>query len=1255
MSNTPMIDFSKIKKAGIVTLAFALLAIAADQIYFSNLEWRYRTARLKNAIEFREAKANQLISATEARLSSGRINAVLLKEGINSAASRDDILLLVYNKRKISYWSDNSVSFQPVYSDSLATKKLVFISNEWFIPVCRKSLDFDIVALIGIGKSYSIQNDLLKTGFLSDFKLPDETGMSFDEKSSPFHIKTRDGRFNFAILFPDPKPNTFFIVFPVFLWIGFFVSLILLINRISGWLFKSGKYLRSLLVSFLSLLIIYILFTITGDPVSINSTRLFSAFVFSSGPSIPSVGHLMLISILLLDFAFIFFRYISRRDFTYLKPERILVFATSLLLVSFTAFIIINALFKTLIIDSSVNFEVYKILDINLISVIGIVSVLLLLSIPVVVFICAFRILKSHTAGNVFFLMLVSSSVLIIAIFIGIPVSIVGVFFIFGVAAVVWLWVKSSITLFNALVLFSGIAGLYMTSNIIKFSNKREDEAMKVMAVSIANDNDLVAESLLLDLWPRLEADTTLRRLMKKSLFTETDYAAIDKYLAENYFNGYWDSYDYQRIICFDDSPLQLPLQSSYATNCFLFFDEKIKDRGSQITGTGFYFINYNLGRASYLTRLYYDVTSSKSPGYVFPFITTGLFIELTSNIETYQPGYPELLIDNSKQRYSKLKGISYAKYSGGTLILRSGDYQYENRLFKTDFKESEYQVISKDRYKHLLYNRGDMTVVVSKVDVTLFDRFITFAYLFISTLLLVFLVVVLFREKHLDVFHIDTFRRKLQLAFASVLLIVFAIVISAALLLSITKYTDNHSKLISEKLKSVALAIEFEMNQNINPVTDWSPADFPTLNTLLVSLSNIFLSDINLYSPSGELIATSRPEIFKKQLEGIRLNTDAYKELMVNRRMEFIHEEQIGNLKYLSAYMPLYSNNERVNLLGYVNLPYFTMQDLLAGEISTLVVSVINFTFLFMMLMMWIAVFISDRLTSPLQLLQRAMGSVELGKKSDHLHYKSKDEVGDMVRQYNSMIDELDESAKKLARSEREMAWREMARQIAHEIKNPLTPMKLNVQQLLRWWKDDAPDFNDRLEKFTNNQIECIDNLSSIATAFSNFARLPVADPSETDLLAQMKNSIELFSQTEGVKIILDSGNLSKVVLMADREHLNGIFSNLIKNAIQAIPTGKFGIIRITISASFDKTLITFRDNGTGISEEFKPKMFTPNFTTKSSGMGLGLSIVKRYVESAGGVIWFDSYPDKGTTFFIELPLLYTVEKLNGKGSVEK
>ena len=243
-------------------------------------------------------------------------------------------------------------------------------------------------------------------------------------------------------------------------------------------------------------------------------------------------------------------------------------------------------------------------------------------------------------------------------------------------------------------------------------------------------------------------------------------------------------------------------------------------------------------------------------------------------------------------------------------------------------------------------------------------------------------------------------------------------------------------------------------------------------------------------------------------------------------------------------------------------------------------------------------------------------------------------------------MVDEIEESTHKLANSEREYAWREMAKQIAHEIKNPLTPMKLNVQQLFKSWNDKVPGFDKMLERFTKNQIEYIDNLSSIASAFSAFAKMPVTNPVEVNLPDQVKISLELFKDTDNIVFQVHWPHESKVIVYADKEHLNGVFSNLIKNGIQSIPPGRDGLIKVNMEVIGDKVVIAISDNGTGIPEDLQKKLFTPNFTTKSSGMGLGLSIVKKYVESANGRIWFKSEADKGTTFYVELPLKYTVEK---------
>jgi nitrogen fixation/metabolism regulation signal transduction histidine kinase len=280
--------------------------------------------------------------------------------------------------------------------------------------------------------------------------------------------------------------------------------------------------------------------------------------------------------------------------------------------------------------------------------------------------------------------------------------------------------------------------------------------------------------------------------------------------------------------------------------------------------------------------------------------------------------------------------------------------------------------------------------------------------------------------------------------------------------------------------------------------------------------------------------------------------------------------------------------------------------------------------------------------------MLGEGLASVGVGKKSEHLYYKGSDEIGELVKQYNRMVDEIEESTHKLANSEREYAWREMAKQIAHEIKNPLTPMKLNVQQLLKSWNDNVPEFDKMLERFTKNQIEYIGNLSSIASAFSSFAKMPGNNPGEINLLDQIRTTLELFKNTGNITFEVHWPHESKVIIYADKEHLNGVFSNLIKNGIQSIPPGKDGLIKVDLDIQSDKVIISISDNGTGVPEDLWKKLFTPNFTTKSSGMGLGLSIAKRYIENANGRIWFESKIDKGSIFFVELPLMFTVEKLS-------
>jgi len=242
-------------------------------------------------------------------------------------------------------------------------------------------------------------------------------------------------------------------------------------------------------------------------------------------------------------------------------------------------------------------------------------------------------------------------------------------------------------------------------------------------------------------------------------------------------------------------------------------------------------------------------------------------------------------------------------------------------------------------------------------------------------------------------------------------------------------------------------------------------------------------------------------------------------------------------------------------------------------------------------------------------------------------------------------MVDELARSVELLAKSEKESAWREMAKQIAHEIKNPLTPMRLSVQQLKRSWRDKDPNWEENFSKFTKTLIEQIDSLSSIATAFSDFAKMPKTENQEVDILTIVNNTVELFANTERINFKTEMHGYERVCVFADKKQLIRVFSNLFKNAIQSIPDNRNGLIKIDVLKGKNRVTVKVMDNGAGIPEELGDKLFMPNFTTKSSGMGMGLAIVKNIIEDAKGTIRYETTIDQGTTFIIELPLFASEE----------
>jgi signal transduction histidine kinase len=659
---------------------------------------------------------------------------------------------------------------------------------------------------------------------------------------------------------------------------------------------------------------------------------------------------------------------------------------------------------------------------------------------------------------------------------------------------------------------------------------------------------------------------------------------------------------------------------------CFKFFDNMIENQGVDIPGTCFYFMDNMNGRISYAGRLYYPFGSETD--------STAIFIELNSDLLFEGIGFPELLMDKSMAKPENYKKFNYAKYYGGELTDRHGDYSYNFYVDTYIASDNEFDIKRWDGLEHLIYHtRENNYVIVSREVFNIVDYLISFPYLFVFYFLSVVIFLIVWNKSIRKKPVAYDLKFRIQAAIISIVFVSLLMVASATIWYNVREYKEKHYNDLNEKMKSIAEEIDMRLNDTAeitSELQEW-------LHRELTKLSNIFRTDINIYGTDGDLIASSRFEIYDRGLVSTRINTSAYYEIFENFQISLFQPEKIGEMSYLSAYRPIINN--RGSYLGVINLPYFIKQDKYSQELSTIVVAFINLYVLLFLASIIVAVFIANQITRPLVVIQQNLRKIELGKKNEPIRYGRKDEIGSLVKEYNKKVGELAVSAELLARSERESAWREMAKQIAHEIKNPLTPMKLNIQQLQRAKK--GSELDDKfLERVTSTLIEQIDNLSNIATEFSNFAKIPTARNQVFNLSGQLQKVIDLFETDSRVKIEFNSNKFGKIEVNADREQLSRAIINLVKNGIQAIPDEKPGRILIELNRRDHMAIISVSDNGSGIPVDLRDKLFSPSFTTKSSGMGLGLAIVKNIVENFSGTIWFETKIGKGTTFYLEIPI---------------
>jgi two-component system nitrogen regulation sensor histidine kinase NtrY len=615
------------------------------------------------------------------------------------------------------------------------------------------------------------------------------------------------------------------------------------------------------------------------------------------------------------------------------------------------------------------------------------------------------------------------------------------------------------------------------------------------------------------------------------------------------------------------------------------------------------------------------------------------LFIEFSSKLNSEEIGYPSLLVDKDFIFSVDYNQFSYCKYKDGKLVPLSKDIDFKYNLTNDFLKKVEVKngYFKYKNYNHYINKTSKNTFFLVSYPLFSFSQRFNFtSYLFLIYGIC-FLLFLLLRGKIKNlILDFQTLNTRIRWV---VILSVFLALTSfgGATILYFNNYFEQESRnKISGKLQNMIMDIGIKFGDE----TKLSPQNGDYYNYLLSKLYNVFGTDINVFDSNGLLLASSRIKVFEEGILSNVMHTLAYKKMALENESEYVNNEFIGQLNFVSIYVPLFNNENQ--LLGYIQLPFFNQQQEIQKEILNLVVTLVNIYVLLFVVSGLFSVWLANRITEPLKILKQKFSILSLAKTNDLISYTKKDEIGTLISEYNKMVMALSESVQRLAQSEREGAWREMAKQVAHEIKNPLTPMKLSVQYLQKSLKEDPNNWPKKFDKVSITLIEQIEALNNIANEFSNFAVLPKINLTKINIVNFLEITIHLYQNTPNVVMHFENKIKSKNVLVeADREQMLRVFNNLIKNAIQATEKCDSGKIELECSLTKDKNvLIKITDNGIGIEEVNFEKIFVPNFTTKSAGTGLGLAMVKNIVESFGGKVYFESQINRGSTFFIELPL---------------
>lgn len=1144
----------------------------------------------------------------------------------------DNSILFIYEADSLVYWSGNSIEINTQQAKEVSNSDFLKLKNGYYYFQVAENQVYKLILVNLIYGNFPFENEFIENGFPEKF--PEQWRIEGVNKSAlVYPVKSMKGEDVFYIAPTESRslPGSVYYLLLILasaLLVGSYHLSFLSCNII----FRTHSRLTRLSVTLSLIIAIRYLVLQLKWPEIIFGHELFGSALLSAGRLIPSLGDLWFHALTLLYCSFVFYKlnaFAGTKQLNHRKQIGLGVLLSTGLIMSG---IIYLSLIKITIVNSSIPLSFKELYYFDMMSYLT----FLIISLISVAFILALIALSRQFHS---FLIARYTSVIVLLIFL--VVSIVLVFsgeklfhteFILLLTAFILLLLPFSANqlqrnrLDRAFLLIF-LSGLLAT--VFYYSNMdMADKKQNLIAFRLAEDSDPLFEFLYEEVSASFVTDTTLiTHILRRDTVDQQLEKKVYDYLKDKYFYGYFNKFNINIVICQPEEQL-LVRPGDFYIGCNDYFYGLIQNDSLNISGkTNELFLIHDYAQQTYylarieLNRLLNDTA------YAYP----TLYLEFYNRFLPEGIGYPELLIDEQNDRSRDLSAYSFARYVDGVLAYKFGNYLYSNQL--DDLVNYQY-FYEDDNYRHLYYPVDEeLVLVISRKGKGLIDMIAPFSYFVVFIGLLMIVVMALFGRDNGNTPILFNFRIKLQILLVASLILSFVIIAAVSFSYIRSFYQLRTNEVLKEKTQSILIELEHKLKGS-----DFNAPDIePYLYQLLTKFSAVFFTDINLYDLRGRLMASSRPEIFEKGLISELMNREAFEELTRKGKLYFIHHEMVGSGKYLSSYIPF--RNEEGVPVAFLNLPYFAKETELREEISSFLLTFLNILFMLTGMSVWLALVLSRRITSPLIMIQEKMQRLALGRPNEKLVYTQQDEIGQLVSQYNQLIDQLEESAVLLARSERESAWSEMARQVAHEIKNPLTPMRLSVQYLKKSWDERDPEIGDKINKTTQTIIEQIDALSEIASAFADFASMPVQKNEQVDLSEVIRHTIDLFAAHQNTEILFRTGQSEKLYVNADRKSLIRVFNNLIKNALQAIEGVEKGRVEVEMRSESETIVVRVTDNGKGMSQEQAARVFTPYFTTKTSGTGIGLSIVKNIIRTLNGDIQFETQAGKGTTFTLRLP----------------